>query len=238
MSALSRLRAPFVLLLAATLGAACGDAKQAKPPERVVAVTAAVVSQRDLPVTESAVGMETALGMALDYDPTRTLGGTFYVRLPFPENVATRLRPGQAVALSDFARPDKTVAGTIREIRPALSATTLSRDVIVAVANSGWRPSGSIRGEVTLGVNRGARVVPEQAVVLRPKGSVVYSIADNIARERPVTTGIVREGQIEIRAGVEPGETVVVDGAALLSDGAKVQVRGAGADTQAVSTQP
>lgn len=231
-----RLRLFAVLGLVPLLVIACGDAKQTKPPERVVTVTAATVTQRDLPITESAVGMETALGMALDYDPTRTRGGTFYVRLPFPENVAVRLRPGQSVALSDFAQPDKTVPGTIREIRPALSATTLSRDVIVAVANSAWRPSGSIRGEVTLGVNRGARVVPETAVVLRPKGSVVYGIADNVARERPVTTGIIRDGQIEIRAGVEAGETVVVDGAALLSDGAKVQVRGAGA--QAARTRP
>jgi len=231
-------RTLFLITLVALGLVACGADKKTKPPERIVNVTTATVQTRDLPVTESAVGMETALGMALAYDPTRTRGGTFYVRLPFPEHVAARLRPGQSVALSDFAQPDKTVSGTIREIRPALSATTLSRDVIVAVTNSAWQPSGSIRGEVTLGVNRGARVVPEQAVVLRPKGSVVYGIADNVAREQPVTTGIIRDGLIEIRSGVEAGETVVVDGAALLSNGAKVQVRAAGTEAPAAPAKP
>lgn len=232
------MRLTAALLFSATLLLACGDSKQTKPPERMVTVTTAVVSQRDLPVTESAVGMETALGMALDYDPTRTRAGTVYVRLPFPEQVAERLRPGHPVTLTSFSNPGKSARGEIREIRPALSATTLSRDVIVAVRDGGWRPSGSIRGEVTLGVNRGARVVPEQAVVLRPKGSVIYSVVEQRAKERPVTTGIVRDGMIEIRSGVEAGETVVVDGAALLSDGAKVQVRGSDAKAPSQPTTP
>lgn len=238
MAAVARTRLTVALLFSTILVIACTDSKQAKPPERVVTVTTAVVTQRDLPITESAVGMETALGMALDYDPTRTRAGTVYVRLPFPEHVAERLRPGHPVTLTSFSDPGKKARGAIREIRPALSATTLSRDVIVAVRDGGWRPSGSIRGEVTLGVNRSARVVPEQAVVLRPKGSVVYGIVDDVAKERPVTTGIIRDGTIEIRAGIEPGETVVVDGAALLSDGAKVQVRGTNAKAQAAHTTP
>jgi len=218
-------RALSAVTLAALMLIACGEKKQVKPPERIVNVTTAKVEKKDLPITESAVGMETALGMALDYDPTRTRGGTLYVRLPFPENVAQRLRSGQPVELSDFTQPGQTVRGTIREIRPALSATTLSRDVIVTVANNNWRPAGSIRGEVTLGIRRAALVVPETAVVLRPKGSVVYAVSGEHAKERVVTTGIQRDGFIEVRSGLEAGETIVVDGAALLSDGAKIKVR-------------
>jgi membrane fusion protein, multidrug efflux system len=102
----------------------------------------------------------------------------------------------------------------------------LSREVIVAVpSNRNWRPEGSVRGEVTLGVNRNALVVPEQALVLRPAGSVVYVIDGNVAKERPVKTGIARDGMIQITAGLAAGETVAVDGAALLSDGAKVNVQ-------------
>lgn len=204
---------------------ACTKNQQAKPPERVVAVTVATVAHKDLPITESAVGAETALGMALDFDPTRVRSATFYVRLPFPEEVALRLKVGQTVVLSSFAQPEQKVRGQIREIRPALSATTLSRDVIVAVSNSGWRPAGSIRGEVTLGVRRAALVVPEHAVVLRPAGSVVYVVVGEVARERAVRTGVVRDGIIEILEGLKAGETVVVDGAALLSDNVKIKVR-------------
>jgi multidrug efflux pump subunit AcrA (membrane-fusion protein) len=209
--------------------AACAKTEAPKPPERVTNVTVARVAQKDLPITESAVGQETALGYALDYDPTRVSGQAFYVRLPFPEHVASRLRIGQVVALSSFAGPEKTVNGRIREIRPPLNTTTLTRDVIVAVQNSGWRPLGSIRGEVTLGVQQKALVVPEQAVVLRPAGTVVYLVENDAVKERAVRTGIAREGIIQIVEGVKPGETVVVDGAALLSDNAKIKVREGGA---------
>jgi RND family efflux transporter MFP subunit len=206
--------------------ASCGKGEAPKVPEKVTPVTLAQVAQKDLPITESSVGALTGVGAALAYDPTQVSGGTLYVRLPFPEHVATRLKIGQGVKLTGFGDGERAVNGQIREIRPALNLTTLSREVVVAVTNAaGWRPQGSIRGEVTLGVRRNALVVPEQAVVLRPAGGVVYVIENDTARERAVKTGIVRDGVIEIVEGARLGEIVAVDGAGLLSDGAKVKAR-------------
>lgn len=217
-------RAAWLLPLALALGA-CGNTAKPPAPERITTITTAAVKQRDLPVTESAVGAETAIVSALGYDPTR-VGGTSHIRLSFPQHVATQLRIGQAIMLNNFATPDKKVRGEIREIRPALDSTTLSREVIVAVrAGRDWRPEGSVRGEVVLGVRKNALVVPEQAVVLRPAGSVIYVVADGTVQERPVKTGLVRDGEIEIVSGANVNDVVAVDGAAMLSEGAKVKVR-------------
>lgn len=210
------------LLVTALTG--CDAKEPPKPPEKITNVTVARVAQKDLLVTESAVGSETALGIALDYDPTRVSGRTYYVRLPFPEHVANRLKTGQTVTLTSFSG-DKTVQGHIREIRPPLNTTTQSRDVIVAVTNSGWRPEGSIRGEIVLGTRQKALVVPEQAVVLRRAGTVIYVVAGDAVKEHVVKTGVAREGVIEILAGAQADAAVVVDGAALLSDNAKIKVR-------------
>jgi membrane fusion protein (multidrug efflux system) len=224
--------APPLLLVMVSLSlavlAGCGRDDAAKPPEKLTPVSVSPVLRRDLPVTESAVGAETALGVALDYDPSRIGTGARYIRLPFPEQVASRLRVGQAVTLSNFTEPERTARGQIREIRPPLNATTLSREVIVTVLESGWRPTGSVRGEVLLGIHSHALVIPEQAMVLRPAGAVVYVVEDGTAREKPVRIGIVRDGLIEILSGLKDGDSVAVDGAALLTGGARVAIRGAG----------
>ena len=224
-----RLRERSLLLGALVLLAlaACGTKEAPKPPEKFTNTTVAPVAVKDLAVVESAVGAETAIGLGLDYDPTRLSGASFYVRLPFPEHVAAQLRIGQTVSLSSFANPTKTASGTIREIRPSLDSTTLSREVIVAVGG-GWRPAGSIRGEVVLGVRKNAMVIPEQAVVLRPTGSVVYVTEGETVKERLVQQGVRRGGEIEIVTGLKAGETVVVDGASQLTDGAKIKVRDGG----------
>lgn len=225
----ARILVAWSLVSLTLLVAGCSAQEKTKPRERITTVTVATVANKDLPITETAVGAETALGEALDYDPTRLRTGAFYVRLPFPESVALRLKAGQQVVLWSFAQPERRATGKIQEIRPALNATSLSRDVIVSVSNPDWRPVGSIRGEVTLGVRRNARVVPEHAVVLRPAGtavvSVVYIVDGELAKQRTVRTGIMRDGLIEIIDGIQANETVVVDGAALLTNDAKIKVR-------------
>jgi multidrug efflux pump subunit AcrA (membrane-fusion protein) len=226
----------LLALLVATAG--CVKKEEQKPPEKIVNITVAQVVTRDLLLTESAVGSETWISQAQTYDPTRDLARRFYIRLPFPLDIVRRLKIGQPVTLTNFEDGKKTT-GIIREIRPALSTMTQTVEVIAEVRNpTGWRPAGSVRGEVTLEVHRNMPVVPEQAIVLRPAGAVVYSISDNIAHAHAVKTGIQREGMLEILEGVEPGWTVAVDGATLLSDGAKVNVRNAAPASGQQGTTP
>ncbi len=206
--------------------AGCGKKEEQKPPEKIVNITTAQVVTRDLPLTESAVGSETWVSQAETYDPTRDLARRFYIRLPFPLDIVRRLKIGQPVTLINFEDGKKT-GGVIREIRPALSTMTQTVEVIAEVRNpGGWRPAGSVRGEVTLEIHRNMPVVPEQAVVLRPAGAVVYAVENDTARAHTVKTGIQRDGMIEILEGIKPGQVVAADGSALLSDGAKVNIRG------------
>jgi RND family efflux transporter MFP subunit len=147
------------------------------------------------------------------------------VRLPFPETVAARLRAGLTVRLSSPTAPAQEVTGTIKEVRPALSAGSRALEVIVELPNpGGWRVGGSARGRVVLDVRRTV-VVPEISVVERPAGKVVYVVADGKAQAREVETGIRRDGWVEILQGLAPGAVVAADGAAFLSDGAAVQVQ-------------
>jgi membrane fusion protein (multidrug efflux system) len=214
------------------LAAGCTKKQVDKPVEKVTNVTTAVAIKKDLPIVESAVGTTTSLSVAQALDPNSVRRSTFTIRLPFPEHVARQLRIGQSVRLTSFDDPNKAVSARVKEIRPALNSSTQTMEVIAELpATHEWYSVGSVRGEVVVAVHHGATVVPEQAVVLRPAGAVVYMLQDGVVRERPVQPGVQRDGETEIQTGLKAGETVVVDGASMLSDGAKIKVRDAQAAT-------
>jgi len=181
-----------------------------------ISVRTVQVISKNIPITESAVGSETTVGNSAN---------GIRIRLPFPIHVARQLKKGMSIELTNFTDKRKT-RGYIAAIHPALNATTQSMEVIAIVPKPGsWRATGSVRGEVTLGVHRNALIVPEMAVVSRPAGNVVYLVEGKKAKEQKVTLGIERFGEIEILSGLKKSQTVVSDGAASLSDGANITIQ-------------
>ena len=145
--------------------------------------------------------------------------------LPFPEGVAAKLQPGLKVRLSTPTSTNQLTA-TIRELKPLIGSSNRAVDVIADIVDQpGWQSGASVNGIVILGEHTAAVVVPEQSVVLRPAGEVVYIIKDNHAEQRRVKTGLRQEGRIEIVEGLSAGEQVAVDGAAFLTDNAKVNIQ-------------
>lgn len=147
--------------------------------------------------------------------------------LPVPEPLAARLAPGLAVKLGSPLAPDTHATGVITELRPAVGADNRAVWAIVDVQNPGaWRPDATVRAEIVVAMRANAVVVPQQSLVRRPAGEVVYVIRDGKAVQRVVGTGERLDGLVEITSGVAAGETVAVEGAAYLSDGAPVRRAG------------
>lgn len=146
--------------------------------------------------------------------------------LPFPENVASRLRPGMPVRLSSPLAPSEVLAGEIDDIRPTTLEGSRAVEVIARIANPGsLKGGGSVDALVITGSREGAIVVPEQSVVLRPAGKVVYIIAEGKAQQRVVEAGSKQGGVVEIVKGLQGGEIIALDGAGFLSNGAAVAVK-------------
>ncbi|MDP2247888.1 MAG: efflux RND transporter periplasmic adaptor subunit [Nitrosomonadales bacterium] len=144
--------------------------------------------------------------------------------LPFPERVASKIKAGLKVRLTTPTSPTE-VTTEVREMKPVIGANNRSIDVMAdVVGEEGWQSGASVNGVVVIGESE-AVVVPEQSVVLRPAGSVVYVIKDNKAEQRIVKAGLRQEGQVEIIEGVTAGEIVAVDGAAFLTDQAAVTIQ-------------
>lgn len=143
-------------------------------------------------------------------------------RLPFPETLSGQVRRGMSVQIR-AAGSDAVLSGNISEIRPMAGATNRAFDAYAMLDNPGnWRPGATVTASVVLEEHANAVTVPEQSVVLRPAGEVVYVVEAGKARQRVVQVGINQGGRVEITAGLQAGETVVVDGAGFLSDGAAV----------------
>lgn len=159
-------------------------------------------------------------------DPLFRLVGKERLRahLPFPESAAPRLRIGQKVLLSSPLVPGRVVEARIDDIRPTITATSRALDVIVGFDADGaaFRGGGTVNAQVVIGRRENAVVVPEQAVVLRPAGKVVYLYDEGKAVQRVVQTGVRKDGMFEITEGLAGAEPVIVDGAGFLTNNAAV----------------
>ena len=148
--------------------------------------------------------------------------------LPFPESAGPRLRIGQPVRLVSPMAPDSPVEGTIEDIRPTLLEGSRAIEAIARIDNSGaLRGGGSVNATVITGTREGALMVPEQSVVLRPVGKVVYVVEGSKVRQQIVRTGGKEGGLVEIIDGLKGGESVALDGAGFLTQDAPVTVKGA-----------
>jgi membrane fusion protein, multidrug efflux system len=150
------------------------------------------------------------------------------VHLLLPEAAAMRIKPGLKVLLSPPAAPERLIEARIDELKPTLGVNNRAIDAIVKLRAEGtmFRGGGTVNARIVTEEVQGALMVPEQSVVLRPAGKVVYALENGVARQRVVETGMRQEGFQQVTKGLSAGETIAADGAGFLTDGAAVTVRG------------
>lgn len=145
-------------------------------------------------------------------------------RVPFPETLSGQLHRGMEMRIS-VAGDGTILTGKITEIRPMAGMNNRSFDVYAMFDNPGnWRPGATVSATVLLQEHKDAVTVPEQSVVLRPAGEVIYVVEGGKVHQRVVQVGINQNSQVEILEGLKANETVVVDGAGFLADDATVTV--------------
>ncbi len=145
-------------------------------------------------------------------------------RLYFPDTLAERLKPGLPVILDDGRRRLET---RLDKVLPVLEDASRALVALADFDNTAdWPPGLHLNADVALTVHRHALLVPDAVLVQRPAGIVAYRLREDDRVEAvPVVTGIRRDGQVEILSGLAAGDQVVLDGAAYLSDGARVSVK-------------
>lgn len=151
--------------------------------------------------------------------------------LPLPEHLQDQVAVGQIARLAITARPDAVMEAQISEIRPMIGERSRAIELIIDLDNPGnWRPGGTVTGQVVT-ERREALIVPPASLVRRPAGTVVYVVDGDKVFQRVVRIGLRGADWVEIAEGLEGWESVVVDGAGFLSDGAVIDIQDRGGDS-------
>ena len=147
-------------------------------------------------------------------------------RLAYPEHEAGRIQVGQEVRLTSPAAPRSMAIGEVTQVNPLINMRNRAIEVIVRFENpGGWYPGASVDATLVIEERLGALTVPSHSVVKRPAGRVIYVLKGDGVEQRPVELGWRESDWVEVTGGLNAGEELVVEGAALLTDGSEVIVR-------------
>jgi membrane fusion protein, multidrug efflux system len=141
-----------------------------------------------------------------------------------------QLRAGARLPVTAWDRTNTTqlATGTLQSIDSQIDTTTgtIRLKAIFANTDEGLFPQQFVNVVLLLDTLHGATLIPQAGIQRGAPGTYVYVVnADQTVSVRKVTLGPGDATNISITQGLTPGETVVVDGADKLKDGAKVLVR-------------
>jgi multidrug efflux system membrane fusion protein len=132
----------------------------------------------------------------------------------------------------DRSNTRQLASGTLQSIDSQIDTTTGTIRLKALFANDDEHlfPQQFVNVVLLLDTLHGATLIPQAGVQRGAPGTFVYVVnADQTVSVRKVTLGPGDANNVTITAGLRPGDTVVVDGADRLKDGAKVVIRQGGA---------
>ncbi|MEA4857317.1 MAG: MdtA/MuxA family multidrug efflux RND transporter periplasmic adaptor subunit [Solidesulfovibrio sp.] len=159
--------------------------------------------------------------------------------------VRKRLLAGERLAVTAYDRTmtEKLAQGTLATTDNQIDTATgtVKLRALFDNADEALFPNQFVNAELLLERRENVVLLPAAAVMRGPKGAHVFVVGEgDTVSMRPVTTGMAVGTDVVVETGLASGETVVVEGADRLRDGAKVAVRQPGkpATEKAASDKP
>jgi len=153
-----------------------------------------------------------------------------YVDYQLPERHLSHVRVGQAVEVEVQAWPGRRFKGAISAINPGVDPGTRTLRLRATLDNPEQLLRPGMFAEVSTVLPRRDNILtlPRTAVTYNPYGESVFVVQRNdagmVVQNRPVKTGEVRAGRVEIIEGLQAGDTVVAAGQNKLRNGQPVNV--------------
>jgi membrane fusion protein (multidrug efflux system) len=158
-----------------------------------------------------------------------------FVNFQLPQQELDQLKPGLAVRVSTNAESRTAAEGTITAVNPEVDNVTRNVRVQATLDNPDeqLRPGMYVRVAVVLPAKRTVLTIPVTAVSHAPYSDSVFVVEpktsqageqQSVLRQQFVKLGEKRGDYIDVRKGLEPGQTVVSTGVFKLRNGMAVVV--------------
>ena len=133
------------------------------------------------------------------------------LRVEVPERESHNIRTGQSVRVT-VEGDANSYLGYIKRLSPTISEQNRVLAVEADVRNNGrLRPGAFVKAEIVTNQTNTAVTVPPNAIATFDGIEKVIVIENGLAAEKPITTGRSGTDWVEIKSGVNVGQTVIVD---------------------------
>ena len=162
---------------------------------------------------------KTPLFIVVKNDPLKFQGSV-------PESFAPHIRIDQDIVIYIDAFPNESFSGKIIRTSPSIDiqTRTLSIEALIPNPKSSLKSGFFAKAVIVMKEEKDIPFIPEASVYSFAGINKVYVIAEGMARERSVKTGMRDAGMVEITKGLKPGEIVATTGLDQLFDGARVEM--------------
>ncbi|MBI3457285.1 MAG: efflux RND transporter periplasmic adaptor subunit [Candidatus Rokubacteria bacterium] len=192
---------------------------------RLTAPFAGYISQKNLDVgaavsSQAAATSNASVAILIlqEIDPVK-------VQIEVPEREVARVRLGNTVRLTADAYPDRRFAGVVKRIIHALDPRTRTMGLEVEIPNPGQllKPGMYARVQLVLEIQRGALLVPLEAVTGGETRPAVLVVRDGKVVTTPVALGVTDGPSVQVTRGLQPDDAVIVQGKELVREGQTVK---------------
>ena len=149
------------------------------------------------------------------------------IKLDFtvPETVLGSMNPGAKIVAKSVSFPGREFGGIVRTIGSRVDPVTRAVMIRAHVPNKdrALRPGMLLTVDVVTAQHE-ALVIPEGAVFQVQNRAYVYRLEGLTAHQQQIEIGGRRFGTVEVKSGLEEGDTIVIEGIVKLRDGIQVRL--------------